>query len=177
MVVRRHLAVRHMEAQNIDPPGANGQPNRRILTAGEGMSMSLDFLVAEGTGSADGAARQAREEMAMPYTPGDLVDGWEFKIIRSHLGLFAKREFRERILAEEERAGWVLIEKFDDHQMRLKRLRKLHPAPEVDDFDPYRIVVDGPERARQARSEGALTLLAIVFVPPIIAVVVAVFRG
>ena len=142
--------------------------------------MSLGFLVADGTGSMDDAAPLARvawEEMATPYLPGDLADGWEFKIIRSHLGLFAKREFRERILAEEVRAGWVLLEKFDDHQMRLKRLRKLHPTPEVDDIDPYRIVVDGPERARQSRSEGALALLAIVFVPPIIAIAVAVLKG
>lgn len=78
-------------------------------------------------------------------------------------------------MAEERRAGWVLVEKFDDHQMRLKRLRKLHPEPEFDDYDPYRAIVDCPERARQARSEGALALLAIVFVPIIISIIVSAF--
>lgn len=78
-------------------------------------------------------------------------------------------------MAEERRAGWVLVEKFDDHQMRLKRLRKLHPEPEFDDYDPYGAIVDCPERARQARSEGALALLAIVFVPIIISIIVSAF--
>lgn len=129
---------------------------------------------AGGPGSSAEEARHAQIRLqATTYTPGELADGWEFKFIRSQLGLFGKRDFRERILAEEGRAGWVLVEKFDDHQMRLKRQRKLHPEPEIDDYDPYRIVVDGPERAKQARSEGALVLMAIVFIPLIFAVIVA----
>ncbi len=138
--------------------------------------MAFDSLVA-GPGSVAEPARRTQvgpEETAIPYTLGELADGWEFKTIRSQLGLFVSREFRERILAEEGRAGWVLVEKFDDHQMRLKRLRKLHPEPQVDDYDPYRIIVDGPERARQAWSEGVLALLAIVFVPVIICIIAAV---
>ena len=132
-----------------------------------------------GQGTDREAVRQSQAGLAetTPYTPGELADGWEFKIIRSQLGLFVKRDFRERILAEEGRAGWVLVEKFDDHLMRLKRQRKLHPEPEVNDFDPYRTVVDIPERSRQARSEGLLSLLAIMFVPPIIAVLVAFFSS
>jgi len=61
--------------------------------------------------------------------------------------------------------------------MRLKRQRKLHPEPEVNDFDPYRTVVDIPERSRQARSEGFFVVLAILFVPPIIALLVAFFSS
>jgi hypothetical protein len=112
-----------------------------------------------------------------PYTTQDLDQDWEFKFIRSQLGLFANREFRERILAQEGRAGWVLIEKVDDYQMRLKRLRKLHPESVVEDYDPYRIVVDGPERARQSRREGWLALLAIAFIPLMIVIVVALLKN
>jgi len=130
----------------------------------------------EGQGTDREAARQRQASRAetTSYTPGELADGWEFKTIRSQLGLFVKRDFRERILAEEGRAGWVLVEKFDDYLMRLKRQRKLHPEPEVNDFDPYRTVIDGPERSRQAWSENLLALLAIVVVPVVIVFLVLV---
>jgi hypothetical protein len=139
--------------------------------------MAFDSLAARPGSAAEEEPRTQveSEETALPYTPGELTDDWEFKMIRSNLGLFGGREFRERILAEEHRAGWVLVEKFDDHQMRLKRLRKFHPEPEGEDYDPYRVIVDGPERASQARSEGAIALLAIVFVPIIIFIILYAF--
>ena len=140
--------------------------------------MAFDSLAA-GPGSAAEPARRTQvrpEETAIPYTLGELADGWEFKMIRSQLGLFVRREFRERILAEEGRAGWILVEIFDDHQMRLKRLRKLHPEPKVDDYDPYRVIVDGPERVRQGWLDGVISLLAIVFVPVIIVIIISAFR-
>jgi len=50
-----------------------------------------------GQGTDREADRQSQAGLAetTPYTPGELADGWEFKIIRSQLGLFVKRDFRE----------------------------------------------------------------------------------
>jgi len=139
--------------------------------------MPSDFTTTGPGFSADATGRGlADSPEASAYTPGDLADGWEFKIIRSHLGLFARRDCRERILAEEAVAGWVLLEKFDDRVMRLKRLRKLHPEGEVEGFDPYRTSVDDRERARQTRMEGWLSCLAILTIPVIITLIISAFR-
>ncbi len=74
------------------------------------------------------------------YTPKELRDGWEFKIMRSATGAFKNLEVLEEMLAQETQAGWVLVEKFDDQRVRLKR-----PASDRrrDDllppgYDPYR---------------------------------------
>ena len=56
-----------------------------------------------------------------PYQPQDLNDGWEFKILRSLTGAFGKPEKLREFLDEEAKAGWVLVEKFDNNRIRLKR--------------------------------------------------------
>ena len=56
-----------------------------------------------------------------PYTRQDLSENWEFKIIRSSTGAFKNPEKMRAVLEEEGRAGWVLVEKFDNSRMRLKR--------------------------------------------------------
>ena len=118
-----------------------------------------------------------RPVATMPYSPAELAEDWEFKIVRSQLGLFARREFRDRILAEEGRSGWVLLEKLDDSFLRLKRRRKSHPDTEIADIDPYRSVVDAAERSRQSRRENWLVLLSILFVPFVIVLVVCLIKG
>lgn len=55
------------------------------------------------------------------YTPADLAENWEFKILRSSTGAFKNPErFREAV-EEEAHAGWVLVEKFDNSRLRFKR--------------------------------------------------------
>ncbi|HEX4609423.1 MAG TPA: hypothetical protein VH092_14595 [Urbifossiella sp.] len=71
-----------------------------------------------------------------PYTPASLAADWEFKIIRSVSKQFGNPEVRDRVLAEEERAGWVLVEVFDRARIRLKRQRR--PPPATEGYDPYR---------------------------------------
>ena len=88
------------------------------------------------------AQRQCQEEEEMtPYSPQDLADNWEFKIIRSATGGFKDPQELQRILEQENRAGWMLVEKFDDSRVRLKR----RPADAQNDvalgFDPYRTYV------------------------------------
>ncbi|MGD8455477.1 MAG: hypothetical protein PVF83_03755 [Anaerolineales bacterium] len=64
--------------------------------------------------------RQEEEEMTK-YTKDELDNDWEFKIVKSALGKFSKREVVDQVRAEESMAGWVMVEKFDDSRIRFKR--------------------------------------------------------
>jgi hypothetical protein len=82
---------------------------------------------------------QEEEEMT-DYTPKDLAEGWEFKILRANTAVFRKPERLRAILEEEKRGGWTLVEKFDDNRIRLKRPVSLKVVEEdlADGYDPYR---------------------------------------
>ena len=56
-----------------------------------------------------------------PYQDQDLSGDWEFKILRSVTGAFGKPEKLKEALDQEAKAGWVLVEKFDNGRIRLKR--------------------------------------------------------
>ena len=62
--------------------------------------------------AAAAAARRRREEEEeehmTPYTPRDLAENWEFKILRSATGAFKDPAVMQRSLAEEAQAGWTL---------------------------------------------------------------------
>ena len=64
--------------------------------------------------------RQEEEEMTK-YTDADLQGDWEFKIVRSNLAGFRKPEVLQQVCAEEAKAGWILVEKFDNQRLRFKR--------------------------------------------------------
>jgi hypothetical protein len=74
------------------------------------------------------------------YTPGDPHGEWEFKIVRSDAGAFRKPETVRKLVEEEARAGWVMLEKFDDSRIRFKRPRsaRARDAFLPDGVDPYR---------------------------------------
>lgn len=72
------------------------------------------------------------------YSQADLIEGWEFKILRSVTGAFGKPERLRHALEEEARAGWVLVEKFDNQRVRLKRPTSARAGDAVLGFDPYR---------------------------------------
>ncbi len=96
------------------------------------------------TGAAAAAAAQQvlkEEEEMTPYTREDLAEGWEFKILRSMTNAFGKPERLRQVLEEEARAGWVLVEKFDNARLRLKRPATAKEADGQLDFDPYRTFV------------------------------------
>ncbi len=62
----------------------------------------------------------------------------EYKVVQSTTPLFAKRQNIEAIMAEEARAGWQLVEKFDNYKLRLQRDIS-HRANDKDlPFDAYR---------------------------------------
>jgi hypothetical protein len=83
--------------------------------------------------------RKEEEEMTQ-YTRDELENDWEFKIVKSATGRFKKREIVEQVRAEENIAGWVMVEKFDDSRIRFKRpvsaqRNDFNLPPEI---DPYR---------------------------------------
>lgn len=100
-----------------------------------------------------------------PYTHDELAQGWEFKIVRANRAVFRKREVLERLLAEEGRAGWSMVEKFDDSRIRFKRPQsaRLNDGALPPDVDPYRVIYGLPQAA-----------FVLVLVSTIIAVVAAV---
>ena len=92
------------------------------------------------------------------YQPDDLRRDWEFKIVRANRPLFRKPKHLNRLLEQEARAGWTMIEKFDDQRIRFKRLRQIgldHPRP-PDGIDPY--------RAHYGLSPGAFSALMLITV-------------
>jgi hypothetical protein len=121
------------------------------MSAGAGASSA-----AAAAAAAERARRQEEEEMTA-YQAADLTDGWEFKILRSVRGEFKRAERMQEILAEEARAGWALVEKFDNSRLRLKRPVSAQRNDAHLGFDPY--------RTYYGRSEGeqALLIVGIIF--------------
>ena len=71
------------------------------------------------------------------YTDADLQGDWEFKIVRSNTAAF-KNPYVLRQICEEARAGWTLVEKFDNQRLRFKRPVNARSGDAGLDFDPYR---------------------------------------
>jgi hypothetical protein len=96
------------------------------------------------TGAAAARHRQMllekEEEEMTQYTQDDLDNDWEFKIVRSNTTTFRKREVLDKLLEEEARAGWVMLEKLDDSRIRFKRPRRARAQDAYlpPDIDPYR---------------------------------------
>ena len=74
------------------------------------------------------------------YTQDGSSGDWEFKIVRSNSAAFRNPEALKKLVEEESRAGWVMLEKFDDNRVRFKRPRsaRARDAFLPDDVDPYR---------------------------------------
>lgn len=129
---------------------------------------------AAGAAAAAAAARRRaeerkEEEQMTGYAATDLAEGWEFKILRSATGAFKNPEVLRRILEEEGRAGWVMIEKFDSKRVRLKRPASPAASKSGDPalgFDPYRTTV--------GISEGRLTLIIVGCVLGAVAIMFAI---
>ncbi len=95
-------------------------------------------MAAVGAIIAAARSQQEEEEEMTPYSAKDLADGWEFKILRSTTGKFSDPFWLKAVLDEEARAGWALLEKFDDYRVRLKRPASARSRDASLSFDPYR---------------------------------------
>ena len=91
------------------------------------------------------------------YQPQDLSGDWEFKILRSPTGSFGNPRKLKEALDQEAKAGWALVEKFDNSRIRLKRPVSARSGDGALGFDPY--------RTNFGLSEGrfALTLVVLIF--------------
>jgi hypothetical protein len=99
--------------------------------------LALNLLLVAAAAAA--AQRLKEEEEGMtPYTPQDVADPWEFKILRSAASQFRNPRWLRSVLEEEARAGWIMIEKFDNSRVRLKRLASARANDATLGFDPYR---------------------------------------
>lgn len=119
------------------------------------------------TAAAAAAQRQqmmfAEEEEDMTrYTQDDLDNNWEFKIVRSDSAAFRKPEVLRQVIEEEARAGWVMLEKFDDSRVRFKRPRSARTRDALlpPGTDPYRTQY-GISSTRMGLMVVALMLLAL----------------
>ncbi len=104
------------------------------------MNVAVNAGSAAATAAAIAIAEMMRkeEEELTKYTDEEMNQGWEFKILRSNTASFKKQEIFQEVLREEERAGWVMIEKFDDSRIRFKRPVSARQNDRSLDFDPYR---------------------------------------
>ena len=59
----------------------------------------------------------------MFFVPYDPEDRWEYKIVRARHGEFADRRHLHAVIQREARAGWRMIEKYDDHRLLFRRPR------------------------------------------------------
>jgi hypothetical protein len=107
-------------------------------------------------GSAAAAARRRREqeeeEQMTGYGTNDL-EGWEFKIVRSVFGSFRNPETVRKLCEQEARAGWEMLEKFDDSRIRFKRHLDRRRSDAQLGFDPY--------RTRYGMAEGTIAVIVV----------------
>ena len=132
------------------------------------MSMGANAAAVAAAAEAARLMREEEEEMT-PYSERDMAEGWEFKILRASTSAFRKPERLRAVLEEEKRGGWVLVEKFDDARIRLKRPAgaKMVEGDFADGYDPYRTVVgiSGEQRVGilLALAVGMLLIVFIMF--------------
>src|SRR5260370_9344230 len=88
---------------------------------------------AAGAAAAAAVAQQMREEEEemTKYTEAELQGSWEFKILRSNTAQFKNPDVLRQACEEEARAGWVLLEKFDNQRLRFKRPISARPGDAI----------------------------------------------
>jgi hypothetical protein len=118
-----------------------------------------------GAAAAAAAAKKRREqqeeESMTQYSAQDL-DGFEFKIVRSLTGTFSNYEAVQKLCAEEARAGWEMVEKFDNDRIRFKRRIERRNQDKSLGFDPYRTRVGMTELGMVAIIVGLIAAVALV---------------
>lgn len=108
--------------------------------------------------------RREEEEQLTAYGERELVGDWEFKILRTYMGGFRDPERFRAALEQEKRGGWILVEKFDDERIRLKRRAgtKVVQGDFADEYDPYRTMISFPTNSwANAVPIAVLTIVAL----------------
>ena len=121
--------------------------------------MSTAATTAAIAAAAAKAAKDRDEEENLTTYKSDDLDGWEFKIVRSGIGKFKNPENIRKLCAEEAKAGWEMVEKFDNNRIRFKRPIEKRSQDQYLDFDPYRTSGDHFNPRIAAFIVGLLALL------------------
>lgn len=116
-----------------------------------------------GAGAAALQLQEEEEEMTT-YRETEASDGLEFKILRANLAEFRDPLVLKKVCEEEARAGWVLLEKFDDRRLRFKRPVSAKLGDAGLPFDPYRT------RYGMSENQFAGRLVAIIFAVTVVIV-------
>jgi hypothetical protein len=91
------------------------------------------------------------------------ADDWKFKMLRSATAKFRDPVWLRTVLEEEARAGWTLVEKFDDARLRLKRPASARTGDAALPLDVGRTSVGpGPEYVIVPLLFGLLAFLAAI---------------
>jgi len=114
--------------------------------------------------AAAAAKKKREEEEKMAKYNSDDLDGWEFKIMRANTRKFKNAEMIEKVRQKEARAGWELLEKFDDYRLRFKRRVEKRSMDSHLEIDPYRSQVGSPNSVAIALIIGIFIALAGVLV-------------
>jgi hypothetical protein len=90
--------------------------------------------------AAEKRRKDEQEEEMTTYSQDELEKGWEFKIVRANTAAFGKPAGLKKLIDEEARAGWVMVEKFDNYRIRFKRpASACQNDPQLPaEVDPYR---------------------------------------
>jgi hypothetical protein len=105
------------------------------------MSNMVPIIAASAAAAGAQRRMEEEEEKMTGYSINDLENDWEFKVVRANREVFRSQEELAKLVSEEKRAGWVLLEKFDDSRIRFKRQRAMQARDEqlrLEGIDPYR---------------------------------------
>jgi hypothetical protein len=133
-----------------------------------GLQGTIAGLWLHRTQTEDQQSEEREEELLTPYDSPETIEthetrnrhqrdrdprlvGWEFKILRAEADLFVSPAMLQQACDEEAIAGWILLEKLDDHRLRFKRPIAMREVidPQTLGFDPYRSVYGGSRRGWQ----------------------------
>lgn len=117
-------------------------------------------------------AKECKEEEDMtPYSEDGSLTEWEFKIIRSGTGSFRHPDKLRMVLGEEAKAGWELVEKFDNNRVRLRRPVAARKDDSALDYDPYRTWIGVSEAGMVARGLVVAAVVGVVILAILLFVV------
>ncbi len=118
--------------------------------------------IAASSAAAAAARKKREEEEKMTKYNSDDLDGWEFKIFRANTRKFKTHEMVEKVRLEEAKAGWELVEKFDDYRLRFKRRVEKRSMDKHLEIDPYRSQLAAPKgRVIAAIAAGLILLVGL----------------
>ncbi|NJK33496.1 MAG: hypothetical protein HC919_00240 [Oscillatoriales cyanobacterium SM2_2_1] len=95
--------------------------------------------------------------------PAEQAKGWEFKILRTSGNGFRGIKTLRRVCQEEAQAGWILLEKLDNHRLRFRRPLAAREQDHLCAIDPYRSYYGLPEELETLMTiAGAIAIMATI---------------